>query len=170
MHAYTCAQVEFNRLSGTIPLELAGRCSAAHAYGHSYDHAEGHSYGHSHAGALGSGADTDWEVLVSDPTDGPRSLHHPLLPAHQRRTSALLRLRGNPGLVTDISGVPVDIADLSTHDLCAFAAGPTLVQLGADSPADSPADSQQTREIRGTIFRSPSARAEGAAAGTQPED
>lgn len=102
---------------------------------------------HSHRDVAGS----DLVEAVSDPTDGPRSLQHPWLPAHQRRTAATLRFRGNLLTTTNLAAtVPVDLGDLSSHDLCAFAIGPAEVRVAATG---------DTYTLDGTIFRQPSPRA-----------
>ena len=56
-------------------------------------------------------------------------LQHSSVPPAERRTSAAMRFRGNWRLTTNglAATVPVDIGDLSSHDVCAFAAGPATV-------------------------------------------
>ena len=99
---------------------------------------------------------TDLTRPRSDPNDGPRGLQHPSVPPHQRRTAAALRFRGNPGLVpTSANGFAVDLRDLSSHDLCAYAAGPVEVMVGTGGETDAPGVAQT---LEGSIFRSPSPR------------
>jgi len=126
-------------LSGTIPLALGGDCSRAFDY-------ELHT-------TMRLIPETGQYRMQSAHTDGPRSLQHPLLPAHLRRTAASLHFRGNPRMVPTDNAVPVDIADLSSHDLCAVAAGPATVEAAPGS-----GDKAVTLE-QGTMFRSPSYRA-----------
>ena len=143
--------LEFNELSGSIPLALGGNCTAA------FDYALATPHPHSEV----PHPLTDWQEARSDSTDGPRGHHHPALPSEQRRTSALIRLRGNDGLSVDATTLPVDLVDLSSHDLCAYARGPIQVQLGAEvEHAHGGHLSFEAREIAGSVFRSPSARVE----------
>jgi len=148
--------LEHNSLSGSIPLELGGNCSRA------FDFAL--------ETTLRPVPGTDLLDRLSSSTDGPRSLQHPLLPPPLRRTAASLRLRGNPALATAGLGVGattlVDIADLSSHDLCAYARGLAIFEyspspdwLQTQAAEGGAAVETRTATLAGTIFRSPSYRA-----------
>ena len=52
--------------------------------------------------------------------------------ARLRTTFATLRFRGNPAMTTNdlAATLPTDIRDLTSHDLCALAAGPVSVEVG----------------------------------------
>ena len=167
--------LEFNRLSGSLPLELGGDCQShtrcaqipARAVsgapikrlprvGAAGDCSRASSYAYGPDGGYREPIPgTDLLEPTSDLSDGPRALHHHSLPAHLRRTAAVLRFRGNPGLSVSwpslAATVPVDLGDLSSHDLCAYAAGPVQLAVAA---------SGQRRELPGTIFRHPSPRAD----------
>ena len=139
--------LEFNQLSGTIPLELGGNCSRANSF---------------ELGPLTREPfpvpDTDLRIERSDPNDGPRGLQHPSTPPEARRTAALLRMRGNWDLrVGERDGLPVDLPDLSSHDLCAYAQGPLEVRVNEGWPTS--AEAGFTATLDGTMFRSPSPRA-----------
>ena len=134
--------LEFNSLSGTIPLALGGNCSASH------DHA---LRGARHGPPVAGTSATVFEPR-SDPSDGPRGYVHPWVAPEARVTHAALRFRGNPGLTTTdpSSGVPADLADLSSADLCAYARGPLEVAVGPEG---------QTAALPGSLFRDPAPRA-----------
>lgn len=135
----TTLSLEFNMISGSIPLELGGDCSRAFSY-----ELQGTS-------RLTPG--TDRVEDVSSNTDGPRGLHHPYLRPQLRSTAATLRFRGNLLTTNELAAtVPVDIRDLTSHDVCAYA-------RGAVSYAVSYAEGSDTVVLPGTIFRSPSPRA-----------
>ena len=133
--------------AGTLPLELGGDCAKADAYelgplAHAPRYRPGSNDNRYPTHELETG------FAASDPHDGPRGPQHPELPATLRRTAAALRVRGNYAL-TAAPWLAVDIADLSSHDLCAYARGPAQIKVGY---------SGAVRQIEGTIFRWPSAR------------
>ena len=67
---------------------------------------------------------------------------------------------GNWALSTGArGGLPVDLPDLSSHDLCAYARGTHTVTVGAQG-GGWPYGTGGQRELDGTVFRSPSPRAE----------
>lgn len=91
----------------------------------------------------GSSNDAGWEVCATAPApstvgayssadDGPRAFQHPDVAARLRTTFATLRFRGNPAMTTNdlAATLPTDIRDLTSHDLCALAAGPVSVEVG----------------------------------------
>ena len=113
--------------------------------------------------------DTDLLLPQSDPHDGPRGLQHRDTPVEARRTWASLRFRGNWGMLTGgrgNTGVPPDLPDLTSHDLCAYARGPHRVTIGAKGPGWPHGEDGQgvERTIDGSMFREPSMR------GVPPEE
>lgn len=91
----------------------------------------------------GSTNDAGWEVCATTPmpstmgayasaTDGPRGFQHPDVAPRLRTTYAALRFRGNAAMTTNdlAATLPTDIRDLTSHDLCALAAGPVSVEVG----------------------------------------
>ena len=73
-------------------------------------------------------------------------------------TAALIRLRGNWALSDGGRiGLPVDLVDLSSHDLCAWARGPHEVRVGL-AEFGWPPGTGATRSLEGSMFRSPSPR------------
>jgi hypothetical protein len=127
---------------GTVPLELGGNCSKATEF------------------ELGSRPPeavegTNLHRQRSDPTDAPRGLQHPALTPHRRRTAAALRFRGNPGLApAGPNSFAADLRDLSSADVCAYAAGPRQVFVATDGKAGG-----IPLPIEGSVYREPSPRA-----------
>ena len=74
---------------------------------------------------------------------------HPDLPPHKRRTYATLRFRGNYALESH-DGLAVDLRDLTSHDLCAYAAGTHQVVSEFTG---------ETSMLEGFVARQPSLRA-----------
>ena len=79
--------------------------------------------------------DTLVEEPVSDPTDGPRGPQWPGSLPEERNTAASLNFRGNELTASPEGelvpfGVPVDLSDLTSNDLCRYASGPVLVTVG----------------------------------------
>ena len=133
--------LEFNRLSGTIPLDLGGNCTQAFDYAIKPREPDVVD-------------NTDLLLPRSDPTDGPRGVQNPLAPPHRRNTAANLRFRGNPAIKPNgPNSFGVDLIDLTSHDLCAYAQGPIDVVVGATG-AHPFADT-----MSGSVFRKPSRRA-----------
>jgi hypothetical protein len=144
----TLLALEFNRLSGTLPLQLGGACDRAASYA---------------LGPLTSSPlqdpDTDLLLPRSDTTDGPRGLQHADTPPALRRTAATLRFRGNWALTTGgRTGLPVDLPDLSSHDMCAYARGTHDVVVGAAGHGWPHAGEGTPQTLDGTMFRDPSPR------------
>ena len=70
-----------------------------------------------------------------------------------RTTFAALRLRGNPMSTNDLAAtLPTDIVDLTSHDLCALAAGPVSVPDGR---------SGEHVTLDGGLLEAPSLRSQG---------
>ena len=94
-----------------------------------------------------------WRPEPLSDLDGPRSHQHPSLAPHARATFAALRLRGNPMTTNDLAAtLPTDIRDLTSHDVCALAAGPVSVEVGR---------SGTYVELEGGLLEPPSLRAHG---------
>jgi len=133
--------LEFNRLSGSVPLELGGRCGQAFAY----DLASNAPV-HVRPG-------TSAIVIGSSYSDGLRSLQAPETPLLERRTYAKLGFRGNPQMEPNDETVNLaNLADLTSHDLCSYSSTLVRVPVGASS---------ETAILAGSIFEPPSLRAEG---------
>ena len=144
MHSQLVFRTSACTHTGTIPLELGGDCSKVNSY------------------ELGPEASTtrynpDWPggEPVSDPTDGPRGHQWPGTPIEEHITSASLQFRGNeltpaPGGALHVErGVPVDLATLSSHDLCRYASGPVRVTVGP------PGNAHGTVLLEGSILERP---------------